>query len=262
MILQQQFTHFFQSNSFAINGFVANGFAANGFDVQQVLNDAGWIGFFIIALSVAMVTLLIEHCLSFRRQVFMPPGLAEEIHERLQHGKITDAQKICLSQPSFLGRLLSAGLREVEHDYSTADYPAIEKAVEDASAEQSARMFRKIEFLSLIGTIAPMLGLLGTVWGLMLAFQEFELKVNPQISELAPGIRKAMVTTLMGLSVAVPALAGFAIFRNRIDELVAEGTLTADQVMRTFKRSFAQNRNAEIGEENTTKAAEKTEVAA
>lgn len=68
-----------------------------------------------------------------------------------------------------------------------------------------------------------MLGLLGTVWGMILAFMEFEQKANPQVSELAPGIYKALVTTLQGLCVAIPALAAFAHFRNRIDQLVADG---------------------------------------
>ncbi|MCH8831002.1 MAG: MotA/TolQ/ExbB proton channel family protein, partial [Planctomycetes bacterium] len=101
-------------------------------------------------------------------------------------------------------------------------------------------LFRKIEFLSVIGTIAPMLGLLGTVWGLMVAFQEFELKTKPDISDLAPGIRKAMVTTLMGLSVAVPSLAAFALFRTRIDGLVAESSLMAEHVFSDFKHSLVQ----------------------
>ncbi|MED5447403.1 MAG: MotA/TolQ/ExbB proton channel family protein, partial [Planctomycetota bacterium] len=116
-------------------------------------------------------------------------------------------------------------------------YAAVEKSMEDASAEQSARLFRKIEYRSVIGTIAPMLGLRGTVWGMIVAFQEFATKLNPPVSELAPGIYQALVTTLMGLGVAVPALSAFAIFRNRIDELVAEASLTAEHAWAAFKRA-------------------------
>ncbi|GAB4135669.1 MAG: MotA/TolQ/ExbB proton channel family protein [Planctomycetaceae bacterium] len=211
------------------------GFAAAEMDFRQILEDAGWIGMLIIVLSVAMVALMIEHLLSFRRGVLMPSGLAEQTHQLLQQGQIKQARQLCLERPSFLGHVLSAGLSEVNYGYS-----AVEKALEDASTEHSARMFRKIEYLSVIGTIAPMLGLLGTVWGLMQAFQEFELKTNPHISELAPGIRKAMVTTLMGLTVAVPSLAAFAIFRNRIDELVAESSLMAEHVVGEIKRPLTQ----------------------
>ena len=211
------------------------GLAAADVDFRQILDDAGWIGWIIIALSIAMVALIVEHILSFRRGSLMPAGLAEQVHQLLQQSQVKQARQACQDRPSFLGHVLSAGLAEVNYGYS-----AVEKSMEDSSTEQSARLFRKIEYLSVIGTIAPMLGLLGTVWGLMVAFQEFELKTNPSIGDLAPGIRKAMVTTLMGLSVAVPALAGFAIFRNRIDELVAESSLLAEHVFADFKRPLTQ----------------------
>lgn len=207
--------------------------------LRQILEDAGGIGIVIIALSVAMVALIVEHLISFRRGALMPSGLAEEAHQLIMQGQFKQAQQLCQARPSFLGHVLSAGLAEV-----SLGYGAVEKSMEDASTEQSARLFRKIEYLSVIGTLAPMLGLLGTVWGLMLAFQEFELKTNPHISELAPGIRKAMVTTLMGLTVAVPALASFAFFRNRIDELVAESSLTAEHVFSDFKRALAARRRS------------------
>ena len=212
---------------------------ANSMDLRQILKDAGTIGIVIIVLSVAMLALIIEHFISFRRRVLMPPGLAEEVHQLLMQGQLKPAHQLCQQKHSFLGYVLSAGLQETGLGYS-----AVEKAMEDASTEQSARLFRKIEYLSIIGTLAPMLGLLGTVWGLMEAFQEFEALENPHISQLAPGIRKAMVTTLMGLMVAIPSLAAFAFFRNRIDELVAESSLMAEHVFVDFKRTLSRRRTA------------------
>ena len=90
-----------------------------------------------------------------------------------------------------------------------------------------------------------MLGLMGTVWGMILAFMEFERKANPQVSELAPGIYKALVTTLFGLIVAIPAIAAFGFFRNRVDELVAQTALTAEQVFSDLKRSILLKRREE-----------------
>eukprot|EP00913_Durusdinium_trenchii_P022839 g21443.t1 len=231
-------------------------FAAGDVDFRQILDDAGVIGYLILFLSIAMVALIVEHMLSFRRGVMMPSGLAEQIHQMLQQGQIKQARQTCQERSSFLSHVLAAGLGEVNYGYSS-----VEKALEDASTEQSARMFRKIEYLSVIGTIAPMLGLLGTVWGLMLAFQEFELKTNPHISELAPGIRKAMVTTLMGLTVAVPALAAFAIFRNRIDELVAETSLVAEHVVGEIKRPLTQHEKRAAAKTTASPAAAKTAAA-
>lgn len=211
-------------------------------DIQQLFRDGGVIGYIICGLSLAMVALIIEHWLTIRRNVLMPPGLAEEVHRSIVQGQFKAAEEVCKSRPSLLGQMLHAGLTEVD-----LGYPAVEKAMEDTAVQQSSRLVRKIEYLTLISTVAPMLGLMGTVWGMILAFMEFERKANPQVSELAPGVYKALVTTLFGLVVAVPAIAAFAYFRNRIDELVAQTALLAEHVFADFKRAIAARRRAERG---------------
>lgn len=199
--------------------------------LSELFEAGGTIGYIITGLSVVMVALVVEHFFSLRRAALIPPGLAESIHHHIGLRHFEEARQQCQFHPSFLAYVLGAGLRETD-----LGYDAVEKSLEDAAAEQSARLYRKIEYLSVIGTIAPMLGLLGTVWGMILAFMEFEQKANPQVSELAPGIYKALVTTLQGLCVAIPALAAFAHFRNRIDQLVADGALTAEAVFADYKR--------------------------
>ncbi len=209
-------------------------------DVWALLEAGGTIGWIIMAISVWMVALLVQQLISLRRTTLMPVGLAEEVHTRIAAGQFPEANQACQNQPSYLGYILSAGLTEAGMGYS-----AVEKAMEDASQQQAARMFRGLEYFTVIGTIAPMLGLLGTVWGMILAFMEFEQKTNPQVSELAPGIYKALVTTLQGLCVAIPALAIYSILRNRVDELVAQTTLMAEHVFAGYKRSLANpKRNA------------------
>lgn len=197
----------------------------------ELFDAGGTIGYIITGLSFLMVALIVEHLISLRYNALIPPGLADAIHHHLALRHYEEARQQCQFHPSFLAYVLAAGLRETDLGYA-----AVEKALEDAAVEQSARLYRKIEYLSVIGTIAPMLGLLGTVWGMILAFMEFEQKANPQVSELAPGIYKALVTTLQGLCVAIPALAAFAHFRNRIDQLVADGSLTAEAVFADYKR--------------------------
>ena len=109
--------------------------------------------------------------------------------------------------------------------------------MEDATAEESARLFRKIEYLSVIGNIAPMLGLLGTVIGILMAFKKVaSLGVTAQAADLAGGIYLALVTTVEGLIVAIPALGAFAVFRNRVDQLVAEVGSSVVQVFAPLKR--------------------------
>lgn len=209
-------------------------------DIRQMFIDGGAIGYIIVALSLIMVALVFEHLMTIRRQTLMPRGLEEDIQKLISQGQVKLAEERCIASKSFLGYLLAAGIREIELGYA-----AVEKAMEDAAGQQAARLLRKIEYLSMISTVAPMLGLMGTVWGMILAFMEFERKANPQVSELAPGIYKALVTTLFGLIVAIPAIAAFGFFRNRIDELVAQTALTAEQVFADFKRSLALKRRDE-----------------
>lgn len=210
---------------------------AAGLSLTEMLKAGGTIGYLIVLLSLVMVALIADHLLNIRRATLMPPGLAQEVHRAIAERRIDDAKKHCDDLPSYLGRLLNSGLSEVGLGYAT-----IEKAMEDTAVEQSARLFRRIEYLSVIGTLAPMLGLMGTVWGMIQAFLEFEQKANPQVSELAPGIYRALITTLLGLTVAVPSLAAFAIFRNRIDELSAESTLLAEHVFADYRRGLRTKR--------------------
>lgn len=204
-----------------------------GLNVRALLDAGGLIGYLIIALSVAMVALIVEHLLSIRRTALMPPGLADQCRQSVAASQLTQAEQLCKDQPSFLGYVISAGLQE-----ASVGYDSVEKSMEDAAQEQAARLFRKIEYLSVIGTIAPMLGLMGTVWGMIQAFGEFSNQANPQVSEFAPGVSHALVTTLMGLCVAIPSLAAFAIFRNRIDEFVAETSLLAEHVLHPLKQAL------------------------
>lgn len=199
---------------------------------RELLAAGGTIGYIIIFLSFLMVALIVDYLLTIRRTTFITPGLAEEVHKLLAERKLPEATKLCEKQPGFMGRVLVAGLQE-----SQLGYTAIEKAMEDAAAEQSARSYRRIEHLAVISTLAPMLGLMGTVWGMIQAFMEFEMKANPQISELAPGVYKALVTTLLGLAVAIPATAALAFFRSRVEELSTEATLLASHVFADFRRA-------------------------
>ncbi len=214
--------------------------AADPLDIRGLIAAGGMIGAVIIGLSVAMVALIVEHLLSIRRSALMPKGLAESVHRSISEGQFAVADKQCREQPSYLSDVVSAGLQEVGLGYA-----AVEKSMEDASQEQAARLYRKIEYLSVIGTLAPMIGLMGTVLGMIRAFSEFANKAVPQTADFAPAISQALVTTLLGLGVAVPALAAFSLFRNRIDEFVAETSLLAEQVLSPYKRGTVKKQTTD-----------------
>lgn len=198
----------------------------------ELIMASGWVGFVIIFLSIGAVALVIEHLMTIRAAVLIPPGLAEQVRDLLAAGRVAQAQEACRQQPSLLAYVLEAGLAELDGGWS-----AIEKALEDALAEQSARLFRKIEYLSVIGGLAPMLGLLGTVIGMVMAFREVAATQGAaRAADLAQGIYLALVTTVEGLIVAIPALAAFAVFRSRLDQMVATAARVAEHVFLPLKR--------------------------
>jgi len=187
----------------------------------------------LLALSMAAAYLVFEQILSTRRNEIMPPGLHEQVREALVNGSIPDAESACRQNPSFLSFVLLQGISEIEYGWSS-----VEKATEDALSEQSSRLFRKVEYLNVIGNIAPMVGLLGTVVGMIFAFQNVASAPpgGATAPDLAEGIYQALVTTVGGLIVAIPSLAAFAIFRNRIDQFVAEAAYLAQHVFGPLRR--------------------------
>jgi biopolymer transport protein ExbB len=203
-----------------------------GWTTWQIINAGGAVGLVIILLSIAAVALVIEHALMLRPKVLMPPGLADEVRGLLSGGRTAQAAELCQTRPSFLSSVLSSGIAEVE-----GGWPAVEKAVEDSLAEHTARLVRKVEYLSVIANIAPMLGLLGTVMGMIVAFRQVaETQGAARAADLAEGIYLALVTTVEGLVVAIPTLGALAVLRNRLDQLVAEAANMAELAFLPLKR--------------------------
>ena len=186
----------------------------------------------LLLLSVTAAYLIFDHLMTIRRKDLMPEGLSDQVRQLLLAGDAKSAQDACNARPSFLSFVLLHGISELEFGWSS-----VEKSIEDALAEQSARLFRKIEYLSVIGNIAPMVGLLGTVIGMIIAFQSVaETQGTASAPQLATGIYQALVTTVGGLIVAIPSIGAFAIFRNRIDQFVAEAAYLAQHVFTPLRR--------------------------
>jgi len=131
---------------------------------------------------------------------------------------------------SFISRALNAALKRAPH------YNAMKEAMETALGEQTAEQFRRIEFLNIIGNLGPLLGLLGTVIGMIDAFSALhaaEGQANP--ADLALGISEALVNTMLGLMLAVPCLAAFGILRTMVDRLTVQGALESEEMLLLIK---------------------------
>ena len=186
----------------------------------------------LILLSILAVYLVVDQALALRKKELVPSDLVENVRQLLAQGKLKEADQTCRDRPCPLSFVLQSGISEIEYGW-----PAVEKAIEDSTAEQAARLYRKLEYLSVIGNIAPMLGLLGTVTGMILAFRQVALSQGTAgAGDLAGGIYSALVTTVAGLVIAIPALGAFAIFRNKIDEIISDTAYSAQHVFGSVRR--------------------------
>jgi biopolymer transport protein ExbB len=203
----------------------------------DTLIDGGIVGLLIGLLSVVAVGFIIEHFLTIRKNVLAPEPLADELEQLIHNGQIQEAVDLCLdpANESLIADVVLAGLQRYQaSEFGFAEYKA---AVEEAGEDQTGRLYRKTEVLGIIGAIAPMLGLTGTVLGMIKAFNKIAATggaARPE--ELAEGIGQALVTTLMGLIVAIPTMIAFSYFRIRIDSIVAEAGKRVEQILTPLGR--------------------------
>ncbi|MDD3589381.1 MAG: MotA/TolQ/ExbB proton channel family protein [Thermoguttaceae bacterium] len=195
----------------------------------ELVRAGGWIGVILLFASIVAVSLIIRLCLKLRRNSFAPFQLEQELSKLITNRLYDDALKVAESSDSFLARIAYAGLREVSQDWDV-----VEKAIEDAATEETTALYRKTEPLSMIGNVAPMLGLLGTVIGMVATFGELAI-ADAGGRNLAKGIYFALVTTVDGLLVAIPVLVAHSLINMRIGKIVSETVKKVDKLFQPIK---------------------------
>jgi biopolymer transport protein ExbB len=186
----------------------------------------------LIGLSLTAAALAFDNVMLVRKSQVIPPDLSDDVRRLVSEGQFAQAAARSKQDPGFLSFVIERGLAERE-----GGWPEVEKATEDALAEQAARLFRRIEYLSVIGNIAPMVGLLGTVTGMLLAFKQVaDTEGSAGAAQLADGIYQALVTTVAGLIIAIPSLGAYALLRSRVDQLVAEAAYAALHALSPLKK--------------------------
>ena len=202
---------------------------ANFFDA---IKSAGAIGYLIILMSVVAMALIIEHFMTLKREKLAPPEVIDEIEELFQEGNYQEALEACEASPCFFSNVTAAGIRKLGHPFGT-----IEKSLEEMEDEEGVKLQQKIGWLSLISGIGPMMGLFGTVTGMVGAFATIGSAgaggVNP--SDFAADISLALMTTVLGLTVAIPTTAFYAYFRNKVAMVTMEIGAVVEDMFERFR---------------------------
>ena len=203
------------------------GSSSPGGDISlgKVFKDGGAVGWIIVGLSVVGLALIISNLVEFRREKLAPPDIIEEVEALFEAGEYQEAIELCEAEPCYFTNVVAAGLPKLN-----TSFVAMEKALEEMNEEEAIKMHQKISWISLIANVAPMLGLLGTVMGMIQAFNVIAAtKGQADPSQLSAGISAALITTMFGLIVAIPMTASFVFLRNRVVKVSIEiAAITAD----------------------------------
>ena len=182
----------------------------------SLIEAAGWPIWFLIVTSVAAVALIIERGLALRRAKILPGGLLEELSGLRGAVPVTPELLSRLSASSPLGRVLAAGAR-----HEAAGRARMKEAMEDTGRAVAHDLEKYLSGLGTIATVAPLMGLFGTVVGMIEIFgAQAPGGTNPQ--QLAHGISVALYNTALGILIAIPALIAYRHFRARVDGYLAE----------------------------------------
>lgn len=223
-------------NGAADNGAAAAGNNGGGKDDQSalgwVVESLGW-GYLLIflALSFTLVSLLVMNLLASRRENLVPQELVDGFEEKLNEKDFQSAYDMARTDESVLGQVLSAGLAKLSRGYNRAL-----EGMQEVGEEESMKLDHRLSYMALIGNLSPMIGLFGTVHGMIKSFQVIAIAGStPEPADLAKGISTALLTTLVGLAIAIPALAAYNILRNRVARLLLEVGVSSENLMSRFE---------------------------
>lgn len=195
--------------------------------------EALGIGYTVIffALSITLLTLVVMNILAARRDNICPPDLVEGVEQQLAAGNHQAAAELVQTDDSFLGQVVSAGLARLDRGL-----PYAVEAMQEVGEEETMKMEHNLNYMALIGNISPMIGLFGTVQGMIAAFQTIATSGStPKPSDLALNIATALFTTLAGLAIAIPAIAVYNILRNRVQRLTLQVGITSEELIERFQ---------------------------
>ena len=194
------------------------------------IESSGFIGLVILILSMYFVSTVGRLFIEMRPQVAMPPELVEQTNEMLQRRQFKEVYAAVKDDPSFYGRVLATGIAELPNGLSEA-----RDSMERVGDAVTVELERKISMLAVLGTLGPMIGLLGTLKGMIASFSVIAISdTQLKASEVAGGISEALLLTFEGVALSVPAIYFYAVFRNRVSGISVTTMLHADDFLRHF----------------------------
>lgn len=200
----------------------------------EIVKSGGWLMAPIILCGIITMGIILERFWTLQQKRVLPEDLTAKVWGWVKRDALDQRQIQTLHQGSPLGQILAAGLINRDRDRSV-----MKDSIEDTGRHVVHELERYLDTLGTIAAVSPLLGLLGTVFGIIKAFAAIQTHGvgNPMV--LAGGIAEALITTAAGLSVAIPALLGYRYYRNRVDTLVVDMEKEAIKLVEALQRRQA-----------------------
>lgn len=193
-----------------------------------IMETSGWIGAVLLIISIYFVALVVQLFLELREQVVCPPELMEQAEGLLKNRDYNGVYKLCKENTSELGQLIASGMAALSGGLADAR-ESIDRLGETITVE----MEKRISMLAVIGSLGPMIGLLGTLKGMIASFGTIAMSgTQMKASEVAGGISEALLITFEGVALSVPAIYFYAVFKNRVSTLSLMALNKADDFIR------------------------------
>ncbi|NOY00511.1 MAG: MotA/TolQ/ExbB proton channel family protein [Verrucomicrobia bacterium] len=192
----------------------------------------GWAMYPLGLLSVGFITLTVYNGMQLTAKKFVPPELKASVLDKMADVRVRSAIEASADSSSYLGRMLATSLPNVDAtDTEGLGKDKVDDAVADFTVRENPAFMSWIGYFSVIAQAAPMVGLLGTVSGMIKAFATLGMSGGSDPGEMASAIGEALMTTATGLVVALPCLFAFFFFKNKFNQLVADSHQTVDDAM-------------------------------
>lgn len=210
----------------------------SGMTVWQIIQAGGWVMVILCFLSLAMVALITYLFLTLRPQKLVPQDMAHDLLRHLRDRKFDTVRRLCIENRNLLSSAVLPGIDKLELGYQQA-----KESIEIGSKREISKIWQRVGFLSDIVTIAPLIGLLGTVLGMIQAFNTIAFDsgvVKPIL--LAGGVSKAMITNATGLTIAIVAMGFFSYFRARVQEITNLTEVFVNDTLNALSRTVPSER--------------------
>lgn len=233
--------------SAGVNGEVAATEAAVNADEQtitlrKIFVDGGWIMYIIAALSFIAIALTIFYILTMRASVLYPKKFILEAQDTAENGDIEALRELCNDNSSAAAKIVSATLEQVAVG-KEVNYERLRSAMEDEGGRIAGVLWQRLQYLLDVSVISPMVGLLGTVWGMMVSFGGIEngAEFAKKAETLASGISQAMYTTFGGLIVGIVSMALYDVLRGHISKLTSQMEAECASILNRLAPADAKN---------------------